>query len=368
MIKSKGGKRKPIHLQLRAWLLNEIDNYSDGAQLPTEVELAAKHNVSRLTVHKVMNDLQRDGYVRRRAGKGTFVSHGDRKIYTDRVRDSAGSILLAYPDWFSYDIWEKVESTHKLALRHACQVVNYHITRDTMYKSLRSLVEEYEDLKGIILIPPGGPVAEGSLKLFDSFGVPVVLLDALGKISPRFKNIHRVCQDFMKMGYTDISTLCDRGDKRFAYIASEPWGDISKLRLEGMRKALADRGKSRRDLWVPKQHTEPWAHAPTVSYRMTRDMFASFEPDALIFDSLPDAIGGMRAVWERDPELAQNMHVVINAPWFDLERFVWPRPILVFSDVHQVVAEAFAIIQGKSKPGNRSVSVDVTVRDLPPLV
>ena len=76
----------PIHLQLREQLVAEMDRYADGQKLPTEFELAGQFKVSRLTVHKVMADLQKDGYVTRQKGRGTFVSHGDRRIHTGTMK------------------------------------------------------------------------------------------------------------------------------------------------------------------------------------------------------------------------------------------------------------------------------------------
>ena len=48
-----------------------------GTQLPTENEIASSFSVSRSTVQAVMSRLAIEGYVTRRAGKGTFASQVD---------------------------------------------------------------------------------------------------------------------------------------------------------------------------------------------------------------------------------------------------------------------------------------------------
>ena len=60
---------------LRAHLLALVDGGLDPhVQLPTERELAEQFEVSRLTVRRVLDRLERDGLVYRVQGAGTFVS------------------------------------------------------------------------------------------------------------------------------------------------------------------------------------------------------------------------------------------------------------------------------------------------------
>ncbi|MBI5305766.1 MAG: GntR family transcriptional regulator [Chloroflexi bacterium] len=47
--------------------------YKPGDALPTEYELRAQYDLSSTTVARAMNDLAREGWVYRKAGKGTFV-------------------------------------------------------------------------------------------------------------------------------------------------------------------------------------------------------------------------------------------------------------------------------------------------------
>jgi GntR family transcriptional regulator len=64
------------YMQLAQELRNAIlrHDYPDGAQLPTEAELAERHRVSRQTVRRAFQDLVAEGMVYRVPGRGTFAA------------------------------------------------------------------------------------------------------------------------------------------------------------------------------------------------------------------------------------------------------------------------------------------------------
>lgn len=68
--------RLPKYLQLKAGLLREIQRrrLGEGARLPSEQALATQLGVSRMTVRQAVADLVNEGVLRRRHGRGTFVS------------------------------------------------------------------------------------------------------------------------------------------------------------------------------------------------------------------------------------------------------------------------------------------------------
>src|SRR5512135_3715742 len=66
----------PIYIQIRESLRDEITkgDLKRGEQLPSENELAAKYNVSRMTIRESIEDLVEEGLLYRRHGVGTFVA------------------------------------------------------------------------------------------------------------------------------------------------------------------------------------------------------------------------------------------------------------------------------------------------------
>ena len=67
----------PIYIQIRESLRAEImkGQLKRGEQLPSENELAARYNVSRMTMRQSIEDLVDEGLLYRRHGVGTFVAY-----------------------------------------------------------------------------------------------------------------------------------------------------------------------------------------------------------------------------------------------------------------------------------------------------
>jgi GntR family transcriptional regulator len=77
----------PLYHQLYALLKSKIESgeLPQGSLLPSEIELAERFAVSRITSKRALNELGRDGLVERRAGRGTHV----------RVRPPSSPVLRA---------------------------------------------------------------------------------------------------------------------------------------------------------------------------------------------------------------------------------------------------------------------------------
>ncbi len=79
----------PLWVQLKDRLVYLImtDVYSNGDQLPTVRELSVKLNIAYNTVSKVYRDLERDGIIKTKQGKGTFVTlEKDKDIVRPDIR------------------------------------------------------------------------------------------------------------------------------------------------------------------------------------------------------------------------------------------------------------------------------------------
>ncbi|PHR70607.1 MAG: GntR family transcriptional regulator, partial [Arcobacter sp.] len=72
----------PLYLQLKEKLLEDIQrNYKVNDLIPAEGKLEAMYKVSRITVRKAIEELERSNVVVKKQGKGTFVT--EEKILYD---------------------------------------------------------------------------------------------------------------------------------------------------------------------------------------------------------------------------------------------------------------------------------------------
>lgn len=83
----------PIWLQLRNRLIYLITSgqFLAGDKLPTVREMAVELGINYNTVSKVYQDIERDGYILSRRGKGTFAADGYKK--NEGAADNAADSL-----------------------------------------------------------------------------------------------------------------------------------------------------------------------------------------------------------------------------------------------------------------------------------
>ncbi|MEH6578638.1 MAG: histidine utilization repressor [Amphritea sp.] len=86
---------QPRYQQIKSYILDGIKHqeYRPGSKIPTEIQLAAQFEVSRMTVNKAIRDLVQENMLVRYPGLGTFVSDAkaesplaDIKNIADEVR------------------------------------------------------------------------------------------------------------------------------------------------------------------------------------------------------------------------------------------------------------------------------------------
>jgi len=359
----KPAAKLSMHAKIRAWLLEQMTNYGPDEKMPTEFELAERFGVSRLTVHKAMAELQRDGYLIRRRGRGTFVVTRDKRVLGRHQLGANGSLLIAYADWFSYEIWAKVDAAERLAASRGLKLVNYKITKAGMYQSLREAVERIQDLVGAIIIPPGGGVSKQDLEMMAGLDLSLAVLAPL-RPEQLPDNVYAVSQDFGQAGHLALSHLAAAGHRTIAYVAGEPWCYGTDLEYAGIKQALYENGLLLRDLKRPDRRLVAWDNSIELSFELTRRMLVKPIPTGWIFDSVPSAMAGIRAIWENAPDRAAAMQCVLTSDYFSLEQYLWPPVSVIRVDYVALLDRAIAALLGEVPEEHRVHCLPVALRIL----
>ena len=64
----------PLYLEIKQWLMKEIENAPINSPIPSERELSKIFHTSRMTVRNAVNELVAEGFLYRKKTKGTFVA------------------------------------------------------------------------------------------------------------------------------------------------------------------------------------------------------------------------------------------------------------------------------------------------------
>jgi GntR family transcriptional regulator len=69
--------QQKLYVQIYSIIKEKIEkgDWSPGTRIPTEDELCKTHDVSKATVRIAISELDREGYLKRQQGKGTFVTY-----------------------------------------------------------------------------------------------------------------------------------------------------------------------------------------------------------------------------------------------------------------------------------------------------
>lgn len=160
---------KLIYATLRKQILTGIFPY--GSRVPSEKELAIQFQVSRITSKRALNELAKDGYIERFAGKGSFV------IFKQLLKGETYAVSLVLPFFKNAGLEEYTQGIADYLKPLPFQLTLHTSQKDV--KKQRTLVETLskETCNGIILYPE---VPENLIDLvynlyLDDF--PIILLD-----------------------------------------------------------------------------------------------------------------------------------------------------------------------------------------------
>lgn len=205
----------PKYKQILDELRREIQTgrHKPGDRLPSEADLGTKHDVSRLTIQRVLKELQIEDLIERRAGSGTYVR---RKI------EVPGHLFgLLIPGLGETEIFEPICQGMAKAGRSGGHAL---LWGDTTQGSAgrehqaRQLCADYIDRKvsGVFFAPiellrNKDEVNHSIAEALSSAGIPIVLLDRCVRKYPERSRFDLVGIDNRRIGCRITNHLLSQG-------------------------------------------------------------------------------------------------------------------------------------------------------------
>ena len=233
-------------------------------RLPTEKELGVQFGVSRETVRRATESLQRDGLLVKYRSKGTFVASENAGPRLAGLRLApVASTLLGYVQ-IDFQNAQGVEDITKRAIgglmlqgaseeagQAGFQLAVQHATHPQVARAFEQFRRSVP-MRGVIFTDGA---EEKLLRRVAGLGLPLVVLDddvPLPKISS-------VRDDSFEMGRLAVQHLAELGHRRIAYA---PWSrpESNPWRQQGYRQGLRDAQLPRRRAWeIPVSMTQTGA-------------------------------------------------------------------------------------------------------------
>ena len=234
MCRVKAESPLPLYYQLYRTLFRDIQKgrLVVGQSLPPERKLAALHGVSRITVVKALDLLEREGVIDRQQGRGTFV----KKVRPFVAKPLTIAFLpggLVHP--YHYSVQMGIAEVAAAKPAHLNVLAHYQKVEHAADYDLDELSARVD---GLIVYPKSREAPEFVVRLVER-GLPVVMVDRyLEDVSA-----DAVIFDDERAAYELTRHLIARGHTELAFVNyREPDASSSIDRLRGFVRATSEVG------------------------------------------------------------------------------------------------------------------------------
>jgi LacI family transcriptional regulator len=206
-----------------------------GDSLPSDDEIAAQWEVSRLTAHRALYELARAGAVRRTRGAGTIVAEPAAP-----KRPIVAAVVFTLTQRFEADLLSAVATALGDDYRIELAETRHDPVREAVL--LRRLVEESD---AVVLFPTCAPENDALVAEITASGYPLVCLDHY----PEGVVCDAVLSDHYGAARAGMERLLDRGHRWIAHLTDMETHVVSTAeRLRAYEDALRGRGEDPRRL------------------------------------------------------------------------------------------------------------------------
>ena len=236
---AKTKTKEEIAYQYARELINS-PNLNPGDLLPTETQISKKLDINRMTIAKALASLKNEGYVERRAGRGTTLLR--------KPAASSSKLIVVIAPWPSNDpkddwyFQRLVYSIQSEAIRNELATLNvaFHFDQadDEDFVRIRDLYQAVE-CTGAIVVDPFMSTHNRLQKFLDDLGCPAVWA---GSSLHTYEQAHRVDIDNFQTAFKLTEKLIDDGAKQIIFMSGALNTTARKRRFEGHQGALKKHG------------------------------------------------------------------------------------------------------------------------------
>lgn len=206
----------------------------EGSKLPTEAELMSAFSVSRITAKRALDELEHDGYIRRRRGSGSYVNSLPSQGGTVGQGICRVGLIMPSAEHETNLFYAMMQGATDFLCRHHGQLVCYHSNRDEQTEQQMLLQARADGCDGILYYPGPIETARDILLRMAAVKYPIVMLDKAMDSLP----VSCVASDNVAGGCAQIRHVIEKGHKKIAFLSTA--GDL--LNTSGERYMGCFRG------------------------------------------------------------------------------------------------------------------------------
>lgn len=230
------------------YLKQEINSgaLKPGSKLPTEIALAKRFGVSRITSKRAFEDLRAEGLIYRVRGSGSFVTEKknivrSKVISGDSSLEHSKVISLVFPtDTYSGGFMNVVAGASR-ALDGTDYLLSIHCSNMSLEEEKELLMQLYnKGVGGIIYYPISDNKNIEIVNKFYLENYPIVSIDKYFESVP----LSYVVSDNLKGAYEATKHLIKLGHKKIAFLSDNKIEDATSVRNRyfGFCKAMKEFG------------------------------------------------------------------------------------------------------------------------------
>jgi GntR family transcriptional regulator of arabinose operon len=270
------------------------------SRLPGEVELGVQFGVSRLTIQRVLKEMQIEGLVERRAGSGTYVR--------ERVSTTGHLFGLLIPGLGETEIFEPIcqgmakagrVGNHALLWADASTCAGMNLEKLTMEWCMDFI---HRGVSGVFFAPLEGvehkdEINQAIIERLRDARIPVVLLDRCVRAYPDRCEYDLVGIDNRRAGWLMTRHLLNRGAKSLVFVGRPYAAATVDARFAGYRDAGGNGPLLR------------W-HAVKDGHESVAKIMSDWHPDGVVCANDATAAGLLRALESLGYKVPDQVRIV----------------------------------------------------------